>query len=565
MKIRLNHKSALIILFYFFLSCLLTYPLIFNLGSFLNVHHSKSHAYGETDDMSLGNLHSDHAIPENTISWSDAPRFVYSLYSTKKSILNHTSMFHLKEVYYPEGISIKRSIFCPTYSIVGALLIFITNCKETVAHNLLCIMSIFLSAVSMYLFSLEISKDRLGSILAGLIYGSSNYLLFQVLAGHVHYMQLQWVPLIFLFFDRLLSKPCFKTAIFMGIFLGLQVLSAAQYAVYLTIFLPMYLILRNIKALVNKKFIACVILCVLVSFIICGWFLYQYSLDQFQLPDRSLQENVQGSAYLKNFLLVESSRSLGIITLIISLAAIWLLIEKKRKFFSFLFLALISVFLSLGVSYSWAPYTFLYKYWPLINKFRVPSRIYPFISMYLSIIIALGFSSLYHRSSHFYRLYRIGMFIVLMLVVYFGQINLSSYASSHCCISLLNTKKSPIYESIRKQPGEFTIIEYPQLRSDFNPVYAYNVIRHQKNIIGGSEVYIPEQYYYFMDIGGRSLDFSSGAFRQLLRDWNLRYMIFHSEKYDNWDQFNRYLNSKRELKFIQESGEAYLYEVLLQD
>lgn len=283
------------------------------------------------------------------------------------------------------------------YVIQGLIIMFLFKTTSITAHNLLFIISFFLSGFFMYLLAFKLTKNRLGSLLAGFFYCTTNYLFGRFIIGHGVLFQLQWLPLFFLFLEELMSKPKFKNSLFLGLSLSLIILSSPYYTVYLTIIAPIYCFSRNVKLFKNKRLVFLILIAIAVSLLFSSFYIFGRLNSQYTV--RTIEENLNPGWRLDSFWELTSPKSgkffIGQIPLLLACCGIYYaLIKKDKKMVPFVLVLFASLMLSIGPISNFAPYTILYKVWPFINKFRTPYRIFPFALMSIALLINLFFKEL---------------------------------------------------------------------------------------------------------------------------------------------------------------------------
>ncbi|MCG2718482.1 MAG: hypothetical protein L6408_06590 [Nanoarchaeota archaeon] len=280
------------------------------------------------------------------------------------------------------------------YVIQGLIIMFFFGVSSITAHNLLFVISVLLSGFFMYLLAFELTKNRLGSLLSGFFLATTNYLFAEFIIGHGVLFQLQWLPLFFLFLERLISKPKIKTSLLLGLSLSFIILSSPYYTIYLTIIAPIYCFSRSITFFKNKRLVSLIILSIIVSLCLSSFYLVErFNVDT---TIRTIEENLTDRWRLTSFweLVKPTSASffIGQIPLLLSFWGVYYILKKKdRKMFPFILIFLVSIVLSIGPIWKFAPYTIIYQIWPFINKFRTPYRIFPFALMSIALFLSFFF------------------------------------------------------------------------------------------------------------------------------------------------------------------------------
>ena len=92
------------------------------------------------------------------------------------------------------------------YIFMGVFLNSVFGIDPVACHNTYFLLSLFLSGFFMYLFMRELSDDYLASLFAGFLYLTSQYLPYAYYWGHSNTPQIQWIPLVFLFLEKMLKS-----------------------------------------------------------------------------------------------------------------------------------------------------------------------------------------------------------------------------------------------------------------------------------------------------------------------------------------------------------------------
>lgn len=92
----------------------------------------------------------------------------------------------------------------------------------------------FLAALFMFLFLRHLKVSRTSALLGGVAFGFSGFFIAKVYGGHGGAFNSGiWIPLIFLFLDRIITRTRFRDALGLGIVFGFQILGEhAQYVYY---------------------------------------------------------------------------------------------------------------------------------------------------------------------------------------------------------------------------------------------------------------------------------------------------------------------------------------------
>ncbi|MBU1201541.1 MAG: glycosyltransferase family 39 protein [Nanoarchaeota archaeon] len=383
-----------------FFTILLSWPLFFNLDSYLLPSYLETiHSRGYIDTQAVVDR------------------------------VNNTVAGLLTGDFYPLFAYTERGEISKSYLVFSTLGILVFGINEVVAHNLFFLFSLFLSGLFMFFFTKELIKNKWAALFSGFLYMSSSYLFSEYFLGHSNLWQLQWIPIIFLFLERILSgKRSFKEYVCLGLFLGIQTISASYYIIYLTFIIPIYIIFRNHGVLVNKKFWVGMFLVLIIVLVVSSPFLF-FRLERINHSSniRSLEQNLTPNRILISFSdLISSKRSfsLSVVSLILSVLSMAFLFNKRshqdlRKYLPFIFFLFFIPLCMLGPFSKFAPYYWLYTFWPLMDFLRVPKRLFPFFLLSVSILASYTFFRLINNKKI---LFIFGLFLFLIIIIFLTYI-----------------------------------------------------------------------------------------------------------------------------------------------
>lgn len=373
----------------------------------------------------INNLHSI-LLPKNysSPSFSDIFEFINILKESEALLFKNKVIFHFPPYAFEPSI---------TFNYFGILLGFFIKNKIVIV-NLFFLLVIAFSGYGSFLITNYFIRDKLISILAGILYITSNNIFHHYYWGHLNLIQMQYIPIIILLFLKLSqeSRLNLRLTAITGFFYSLQLFSSTQYAIYLTVillfcFLPLILFknFKNIKILfINFIFTS------LTFLIISGYYIYK-RLNYQGTIIRSLEENLTPGFRLNSLLnLVDPNHKafVGVITIfyfLISVIYLFLKIERNNKiwFWSLILMFIFSLLFMFGPITNLSPYYILYRYFPLINKFRVPLRFFPFLLLSIINICTLALSTLLKGQSAILKI----IFILLLWLSLIMQYLSSSY------------------------------------------------------------------------------------------------------------------------------------------
>ena len=130
----------------------------------------------------------------------------------------------------------------PQYAILYPLNSLFFLLPFDLAFNAIIILHFFLGGLFVYLFLKDLKVNTTGSLISGLIFMLSGYLL------SVHsllncLLSVIWTPLIMMFFRRAILKPGFKNEIFTAIFMTISFLGGGIEIVYGNFFVLFFIVI----------------------------------------------------------------------------------------------------------------------------------------------------------------------------------------------------------------------------------------------------------------------------------------------------------------------------------
>lgn len=292
----------------------------------------------------------------------------------------------------------------PTYVLLSAVLTVLVPIRQIVVHNLFFVGSVFLAGVFAYRFVAEVVDDRETAFLAGVLYMSSFYAFGAYMLGHTNQWQLQWIPLVLFATERLRAQPSGRTIALLGAAFALQVLSSEQYAVYLSFVLPLYCLVRYACGATGFRrrsfvggFAAATVLGAIatVPYLLArGSAAATGATETYSIATNAYWGNVLEFWNLPGVFFAADAPLQFLFRLVLlflgTVALVTATPRRQRRLLPFVFLFGFGLVLSWGPFAGWAPYTLLYRYWPLVEYFRVPYRMLPFALLGASAISAAG-------------------------------------------------------------------------------------------------------------------------------------------------------------------------------
>lgn len=517
-------ERILIVLFFLFSTLIFTSPLIFHLDSFSEY--------------------------SSNFKWYDAPIYTYFVHYFKESILKFQFPIPIRKYFYPDGTTPTTSSIVPLYGFINAFISILTGFNEIILHNLFMIFSVFFSGLAMYLLIYEITKNKISSLAGGLIFISSKFLLTHLMIGHPDVVLSSiWIPLIFFYIEKSIKKPELKYGILLGILGTLQFLSSQQYVIYLTTILPLYIILRYYKILKNKNFLKLCFISIFLFFVFSSWYILFFITGKYYVM--TIKTNLKYSVSSNDFI------NSNFLLLLFSLIGTVIMFKQNIKIiYPFFIIGIFTFLCSLGPFSTFAPYTFLYNFWLFYKAFRTPIYMIQFTMIFISISSGLFFSYINKK----FKTQSYLLFFVLIVLLYFNRPQYYFLNDGFISYNDIKNESIEIYKTIITDTEDISIVEYP---NECDPFYVFNIIFHNKNLVGGCATTAPESFNNFINACGTEiLNVSNENCLYFIKNFNIKYVIYHSDKYENWNiLYENHLKNSKFLKLEKEYKNNYVFKI----
>jgi len=233
----------------------------------------------------------------------------------------------------------------------------------------------FLAFACMFAFVRRMTHGSLAALYASLFYGSCNYLVHHFSGGHANQSQIFLFPLVFLAVERLLDAPSAIRGALLGCALALCAHSSSQYAVFLSLLLPLYVGIRSPASLRDPASLRALLVAAASALALTSYYLAT-KLGGGTIT-RSLWENQQYVVHsLTEFVDPDAYAHVGLVPLLLALAAVALARgpTERRPVFALAAVFGVSALLALGPMSPLHPYRWLYDWVPVFELMRTPVR-----------------------------------------------------------------------------------------------------------------------------------------------------------------------------------------------
>jgi len=457
------------ILFYLLITLMFTYPGISNFST---------HAIGDCFDTFQN---------------------VWNIWWMKTALLElHQNPYFTDYLFHPHGITLVFQTMNPFNGILALPLLSVFNLITT--YNIILVASFVFTGYFMYLLAYYLTKHRIASLLAGLIFTFCPYHTAHAL-GHLQLVSMQFIPLFILYLFKSFETQKKRHRNLAALFLILTALCSWYYLFFLLMFTGFYALYRwirkedSIRVIIKTLTPVMALTFIALSPIFIGMITaiasqdftgshppqgFSADLTSFFIPGQvqTLGRFFTGITEVYGTLKEEYGNYIGYSVLFL---AVFGFIKMRRTDRRITFLgisAVIFFILSLGwnlhvlghniKSFS-LPYQWFYKYCFFFQFTGVPERFTVMMMFCLSLLAAIGLALILNRIRGYrFRLFAAAAFILLLV----------EYSTFPFTITQL--PHSPFYDEMAADGLDYAVVDIPS-----GPGSLYSQTFHGKRLMAG--------------------------------------------------------------------------------
>jgi len=545
-----NH--LLVILIFFALTCILTFPVIANFGDDLAGFFS-----------------------------GDPQHMLWRFWLMESSLNNGLDPFQTNLIFHPDGTTILHHNIFPT--LIAYILLNFLELIPT--WNTIFLLGFIFGGYGSYLLANHFTRSFIPSIIAGIIFTFSTYH-FVHASWHIGLLTIVWIPIFILYLFKITESKSIINPIICGILLFLVTTSHFYYtfsvAIFSVIFVAVFLF-KN-KTIHNKIFLRNFSIALSLGLTLSLFlFLPTIQSDNVQIIERPVSEHIMYSLSLEEFLspyplqtinintdfvvpnsifdffgqtywaenyTMEKFANIGVSIIILSIIGlIWF-----RFRFSFFWLLITGIFAVLclgpelkifneltGMS---LPYLLFYETIPGWDFFRVPSRLIVIVTLSFGILSSFAIKGI--TKKYFPSLKKSTIFGVLLAIIILVEITVVPYPSSEVA------SIPEIYKTIKDDAKDTAVLEVPvggfgKMKRFSDPIFQYYQIYHEKPIVGGYETHTPSniqrntQDYFFNNFAwdGSKTDIVNQDLNKvgisIMNYLNIGHVVIHQKTFTNYN------------------------------
>jgi len=543
--------------------------------------------------------------------------YLYKVYWFKQALFDlQVSPFFNASTFYPSGYNVTLSETTLSNTIPALPLTLLWG--EVVAYNVAMWVTFVLSGFGMYLLIVHLTRNQLAGVFSGIAFALCPYRMAHLGAGHLPLMGTQWLPLLILYLDRMVTRGQKRDAVMAALFYSLGALSAWYYAYMFALAGLLYVLIRARpwgQYLWQPHFAKSALTFAVVCLLVLGPFALPMTqvwnegerpqslryVDHFSASVLDLfYPNVMhplwgvwlAERYSQN--INENMLFVGFVPLALAVVA-WIR-RQDRTSTAFGGLSFVFAVLALGTTLHWAGSPVYVPVPPSVERVFTAAMsvlstrlaMYPISSYSLRVagMVYLPLPTLFlYLCLPFFSAMRVwGRF---GLVTLFGVAVLGGYglhtlqksvslprrwaplALALCGLVILEFAPVPyalgacrvepraVDEWLAGQPDDFAILELP-LSKALNGRTLYAMRTHNKKIVSGYGTFFPRT---FIDNRPVLEAFPNAASLALLRDWDVRYVLLGATSYgEQWPQLQDTLSTSPDLRHVRTFDDQPIYE-----
>lgn len=457
-------------------------------------------------------------------------------------------------------------------AIMAAPIFFFTR-NIVASSHIVILLTLTASFVSMYFLAWYITRNALSALLAGIIY-VLNPFIFARYPDQINLFSLQFIPLIFLTFERALTRKSGPDAFLFFVFLACQSITSLYYSVEMTVLFPVYAGVRIWQerrfpgAFVQRGALVGGVLFFLVIAGLARGYVVAYRAhplsrgiaaartyaarpsdwlftSEFNVLWGSLKEKAanQYPSVVRLGIYSEHTLFPGVTVMILLFLAFFQRHEKdtRKRFRLWVGLFVFSWLLSLGPTIQWSEavqtpglYGLIYRLNPLMDYLRVPARFAMFVYFFAALIIAQFVHSVI-RAWSVKRMVAVGFVVVTLILI--------EYWNKPLEFLVFSPETKAAYEEVQRR-GDWRVIleypignlisyQYPQARSeDLDARYlVYATLLHDKTLLNGYTGFLPPKYYERAN--ALSVNFPTASKLKELRQWGVDAIVVHRSEFQD--------------------------------
>jgi len=524
--------------------------------------------------------------------------YIWQFWYTNNFIIHASdinSIFYTTYLFYPNGTPV-IALFTVYNQLLSLLLIPLIG--SVLTCNIIVISTFILSGFGAYLLCRHITKDDTASVIAGIVYTFAPYHFDHAYTGHLGAITMQWIPFCALFIIKMFEERKLRDSVIAALFFILVAMSDQQYAVFMGVFVGLFiiyqfLVVRSMKF--DRKDVMLLLVFGILSLIVVvllnyGNIMAVMSGDNYLKPVAG--EAAAYSVDLLNFVIPSVNHPLvgsmvndyyyanangdkntweGVAFIGFSVLLLVIYASVRARSADCLFWCISTAFfalMSLGPilhihgqtlffgSEIPMPFSVLSHVIPGLNNSRTPGRFEVMTLLSISVMGGMGISRLkrdmgsLHMDENIIKKFQVLVPLVIITLILFEYLAVPFVTS--------DPSVPEFYYSVAKEPGDFAIIEIPATANYSSGIMAeYYQTIHNKKMVGGQLARVPDssrvfehsvpfinEITYLKSPSDIITQNKTAIASSILNNYNIRYVILHKDfvEEDVFEKINNLIN-----------------------
>jgi hypothetical protein len=528
----------------------------------------------------------------NEIQPAEFDIFLWNLWWVRHAIFDlHVSPLYTNYVVYPFVLPLAGHTLALLWGLLSAPFQTIFGLIPT--FNGIIILSFVLAAVAMYAFVRKHVQRASVALLAGLIFAFTPAMIQRASVGHLDKISIFWLPLCLLFWDKVIETRRWTWAVITGLCLYLSWLTDFQQTMWTLLLLIPYAIFRtqmntNATDKIQPAFLRVdqrpivLILITGLAFAIPALFAPLPQLleaNRLNYPPARLEDAAYFAFPVQNLFTRSGSGdfTIGLLLPLLALISIPFIRRDGERWFWLIvavacFILALGPYVEIGGARLELPYALLHRV--LGNQYRTPMRFMTPAVLAATMLVCLTLDRTVLRWKWLIdRVWAQRVVVAGLVLLFIWDYDLLKPFP----ITVMPDYQA--YRSIARESGDFTVLELPiGVRTGFASVgrgetLQYYAPFHQHPTPTGYLSRLPNEVldYFYSDPLLGALTLSRGLpsqaevdaqLSQLIRDWNIGYVVLHRELLEDGRKksFGDLLNRQPLLEKAGEEGPLVIYK-----
>jgi hypothetical protein len=541
----------------------------------------------------------------NDIQPAEFDIFFWNLWWVRHAIFDlHVSPLYTHFVVYPFVSPLAGHTLALLWGFLSAPFQMIFGLIPT--FNGILVLSFVLAGVTMYAFTRQHVSRASVALLAGLICAFTPAMVQRAAVGHLDKVSIFWLPLCLLLWDKVIETRRWTWAVITGLCLYLSWLTDFQQAMWTLLLLGPYVVFTLLRlnpqpdqagtskrasahfAMSTARFTPYCAACIrliaplVLAFIIPALFVPLPQLleaNRLNYPPALVEHTAVFAFPVQNFFVRSDNGdfTIGLVLPLLALISVLLIGRDAERWFWLIvaitcFILAVGPFVEIGGTHIDLPYALLHRV--LGNQYRTPMRFMTPAVLALAMLVCLTLDRAVFRWRWLIsRLWVQRACVAGLMVLFIWDYDLLKPFP----ITIMPAYQA--YRSIAQSPGDFAVLELPiGVRTGFAMVgrgetLQYYAPFHQHPTPTGYLSRLPGEVtdYFNSDPLVGALTLSHGLppqaevdarLSQLLREWNIGYVVLHRELLEQGriKSFGDLLNRQPLLEKVGEEGPLVIYK-----